>query len=117
MIARVASALFALALAGSAIAAPTDTTTTNFSQCNGGEVQCCNSVQNSNKLSLPMHGLLGVLGVDVSQLSGLVGASCTGVNAIGLGGGASCSNQQVCCNNNSFNGVVALGCTPINISL
>ncbi|KAF8204671.1 hydrophobin-251 [Pholiota molesta] len=31
--------------------------------------------------------------------------------------GTSCSAQPVCCTNDSFNGVVALGCTPININL
>ncbi|PFH49489.1 hypothetical protein AMATHDRAFT_147546 [Amanita thiersii Skay4041] len=31
--------------------------------------------------------------------------------------GNSCNAQTVCCENNSFNGVVALGCTPINVSL
>ncbi|TFK17393.1 fungal hydrophobin, partial [Coprinopsis marcescibilis] len=98
------------------VAAPGGPSSTEFSQCNGGQVQCCNSVQQADNLSAPIAGLLGVLGVKVAQLTGQVGVTCTGVNVIGLGASPSCSNQQVCCNNNSFNGVVALGCTPINIS-
>ncbi|TFK28605.1 hydrophobin-315 [Coprinopsis marcescibilis] len=118
MIARVASAIFALALVGAASAAPHGSeSSTTYSQCNGGEVQCCNTVQESNSLSAPLKSLLSVLEIDITQLTGQVGASCTGVNVIGLGASPSCSNQQVCCNNNNFNGVVALGCTPINVSL
>ncbi|TFK22677.1 fungal hydrophobin [Coprinopsis marcescibilis] len=118
MIARVAYAALALAFAGAALAAPHgDEHSTTYSQCNGGQVQCCNSVQESNALDAPLKGVLGVLNVDITQLTGQVGVTCTGVNVIGLGGSTSCSNQQVCCNNNNFNGVVALGCTPINASL
>ncbi|KAF8875137.1 hypothetical protein BD779DRAFT_1678405 [Infundibulicybe gibba] len=42
--------------------------------------------------------------------------TCSPISAIGLGGN-SCSAQPVCCSNNSFNGIVALGCTPVNLNL
>ncbi|TFK22686.1 fungal hydrophobin [Coprinopsis marcescibilis] len=116
MFARATAVLAAFTLFTAALAAPGGNTETEFEQCNGGKVQCCNSVQEANSLSAPMKALLGVLKVDVTQLTGQVGVTCTGVNVIGLGG-PSCSNQQVCCNNNNFNGVVALGCTPINLAL
>ncbi|TFK26325.1 fungal hydrophobin [Coprinopsis marcescibilis] len=116
MIARVASTLFALALVAVAAAAPQGSTEYEFEQCEGGYVRCCDAVEDSASLSSPTHALLGVLNVDVTQLTGQVGIACTGVNVIGLGASPSCSNQQVCCNNNNFNGVVALGCTPINVS-
>ncbi|TFK37335.1 fungal hydrophobin-domain-containing protein [Crucibulum laeve] len=91
---------------------------TPASQCTGstGAVQCCNSTQDSQNLSTQLTGILGLLGVVVGDLTALVGVTCSPITAIGVGGN-SCNSQAVCCSNNSFNGVVALGCTPVNLSL
>ncbi|GLB38125.1 putative hydrophobins [Lyophyllum shimeji] len=83
-------------------------------QCNTGEMQCCNSVQNADTPSVA--ALLGVLGVAAQGVTGQVGVTCSPISVIG-GGGNSCTAQPVCCSNNSFNGIVALGCTPINLNL
>ncbi|TFK75523.1 fungal hydrophobin [Pluteus cervinus] len=80
-------------------------------QCNTGSVQCCNEVQRAD--SSGMSGLLGLLGVVISGGS-LVGTNCSPISAIGLGGN-SCNSQPVCCSNNNFNGLVALGCSPVNL--
>ncbi|KAF5329808.1 hypothetical protein D9619_009338 [Psilocybe cf. subviscida] len=106
------AALTTLAVVTLAAATPTGTDPSN--QCNTGSLQCCNSVQAANSASIA--GLLGLLGIVVSTLTGQVGVTCSPITAIGLGG-SSCSAQPVCCTNNTFNGVVALGCTPININL
>jgi hypothetical protein len=45
-----------------------------------------------------------------------VGFTCSPINTLGLGS-HSCSSQTVCCENNNFKGVVAVGCSPININL
>ncbi|KAF6753387.1 hydrophobin-251 [Ephemerocybe angulata] len=90
------------------------TTPPPVSQCNTGPVQCCNSVQAANSPGLA--GLLALLGVIVGPLTGQVGVTCSPLSVIGLPGN-SCSAQPVCCTNNSFNGIIALGCTPININL
>ncbi|TFK32947.1 hydrophobin, partial [Crucibulum laeve] len=58
--------------------------------------------------------LLGLLGVVVQDVNALVGVTCTPITVIGAGSN-SCSAQTVCCTNNSFNGVVALGCSPISL--
>ncbi|TFK23998.1 fungal hydrophobin [Coprinopsis marcescibilis] len=110
MLFKVFSALFV-----SALVLATSATDTN--QCNGGQVQCCNKSQSANNLDNSTKTLLAGLNIDVSKLSGNVGVSCTAVNVVGAGGGSKCNLQQVCCSNNNFNGVVALGCTPINIGL
>ncbi|PBK61822.1 fungal hydrophobin [Armillaria solidipes] len=81
-----------------------------------GTAQCCDSTQSPTDLTAPVVSLLGSLGVVVSQLTGNVGLSCTPITVIGVGG-TQCSNQVVCCNDNNFNGVVSLGCTPLNIGL
>ncbi|PBK86717.1 hypothetical protein ARMGADRAFT_939952, partial [Armillaria gallica] len=66
--------------------------------------------------SAPVSSLLGLLGVAVGQLTGNVGVSCTPITVVGLGG-TQCSDQVVCCDDNNFNGLVSLGCTPLNIGL
>ncbi|EAU84964.1 hypothetical protein CC1G_04060 [Coprinopsis cinerea okayama7 len=117
MFARLSSVIVVCTLAASAMAAPSSQTGDAIACGNGGTLQCCNTVESSNNLSGALAGLLTLLGVDISKLTGQVGASCTGINVIGVGGGTSCSNQPVCCTGNNFSGVVAIGCTPINISL
>ncbi|CAA7260205.1 unnamed protein product [Cyclocybe aegerita] len=83
-------------------------------QCNTGPVQCCNSVQQAS--SSPIYQLLGLLGVVAGPIDALIGLTCNPISVIGIGGN-SCTSQPVCCTNNNFNGVVALGCTPINVNL
>ncbi|KAF8895187.1 fungal hydrophobin-domain-containing protein [Infundibulicybe gibba] len=111
-------ALFAMIpLLAAATAVPRTTTpTTPASQCNTGDLQCCNSTQESSNTNASLTSLLGLLGVVVGSLTGQVGVSCSPLNVIGVGGN-SCSAQPVCCSNNSFKGVVAVGCTPVNINL
>ncbi|KAF8891291.1 fungal hydrophobin-domain-containing protein [Infundibulicybe gibba] len=104
---------------------------TTISQCNTGPVQCCNSVQKADSPQVtsalaglgllggllgPLGGVLGLLsglGIDANTLAGL---TCSPLNIVGISN-TGCASQPVCCSNNNFNGVVALGCTPINIGL
>ncbi|KXN91790.1 Fruiting body protein SC3, partial [Leucoagaricus sp. SymC.cos] len=60
--------------------------------------------------------LLGLIGVAVKDLTANVGLQCTTVNVLGLGSDR-CNARTVCCEDNSFNGLVALGCTPIGVGL
>ncbi|KAF5379798.1 hypothetical protein D9615_005666 [Tricholomella constricta] len=36
---------------------------------------------------------------------------------IGLGSDANCRQTPMCCSSNNYNGLVVIGCTPINVSL
>ncbi|KAK0442678.1 hydrophobin [Desarmillaria tabescens] len=101
--------LLALPLLATATAIPRDGTT-----CTSGTAQCCSSIQSAT--SNPIQSLLGLLGIALGGLAGDVGLTCSPITAIGLGT-TQCSNQVVCCQNNSFNGLIALGCNPINIAL
>ncbi|TFK35353.1 fungal hydrophobin-domain-containing protein [Crucibulum laeve] len=114
----IAFAALALPILATATAVPRWETPapTPASQCTTGDVQCCDSTQDSQNLSTSLDSLLGLLGVVVGDLTALVGVTCSPITAIGVGG-TSCSSQAVCCSNNSFKGVVALGCTPVNLSL
>ncbi|KAL4067827.1 fungal hydrophobin-domain-containing protein [Scleroderma yunnanense] len=84
-----------------------------YEQCNNGSVQCCQSVQSASEVS----NLLAHCDVTVAQAAaqGLVGVTCSPITIIGTGQGCAASQQAVCCNNNNFNGVVNLGCTPANV--
>ncbi|SJL08111.1 related to Fruiting body protein SC1 [Armillaria ostoyae] len=84
--------------------------------CATGSAQCCDTTQSPTDLSAPVSSLLGLLGVVAGQLTGNVGVSCSPITVVGLGG-TQCSNQVVCCDDNNFNGLVSLGCTPLNIGL
>ncbi|KAF9457575.1 fungal hydrophobin [Collybia nuda] len=107
-----AIAMFALPL----LAAATTTPTTPASQCNTGDLSCCNSSQESSALTGPVISLLQLLGIDLGSLTGVVGVTCSPLTLIG-GGGSSCTAQPVCCSDNSFHGIVALGCSPVNVGL
>ncbi|CAA7261325.1 unnamed protein product [Cyclocybe aegerita] len=100
----------ALAIAAS-LAAATDLPA---SQCNTGGLQCCQSTGTASDPSIAK--VLGLVGVVVQDVTAIVGLTCDPISVIGVGGN-SCTAQPVCCTNNSFKGLVALGCTPVNINL
>ncbi|KLO14560.1 fungal hydrophobin [Schizopora paradoxa] len=84
------------------------------SECKNGTLQCCQSVQSAD--SPAVSTLLGLLGVVLKDPTGTdaVGITCTPISVIGVAG-TSCTAQPVCCSNDSFNGLIALGCTPVNV--
>ncbi|ETW76644.1 fungal hydrophobin [Heterobasidion irregulare TC 32-1] len=122
MFARV-STLFAMFFLGLALMVsatpaalkPVARDTIPASQCNTGDLQCCNTVENADSPSAA--ALLGLLGVVVQGLDVLVGLTCTPITVIGVGSGANCVQQPVCCENNNFNGLINIGCTPVNLGL
>ncbi|KAI6015318.1 fungal hydrophobin-domain-containing protein [Pisolithus orientalis] len=85
------------------------------SQCNGGTTYCCNSVQDAS--SSGVTSLLGLLGLSLGSITGQVGLNCSPITALGVGSGASCTSQAACCTGDSFNGLINVGCTSINLSL
>ncbi|PBK89662.1 fungal hydrophobin [Armillaria gallica] len=100
---------FAIPLLASASAVP------RGGGCDTGPVQCCNSVQKAS--SGPASALLASLGAVVSgDVDVYAGLKCVPVSVFGAGG-ISCSSQAVCCENNTFNGLIAIGCTPFNVGL
>ncbi|KAH7919834.1 fungal hydrophobin [Leucogyrophana mollusca] len=97
--------LAALALAGGA---------TN--QCNTGSASCCDSTQTVSQAK--DSGILGFLGaVDVGSLTGLVGTNCSPLTVVGTGSGCQANQEPVCCTDNHFNGLVNVGCSPLNLNL
>jgi len=81
--------------------------------CNNGPVQCCNSLENATPAV--SHTFKEAFGLVLS--AGVAYAmNCAPLTTLGLSH-ASCSSQTVCCENNSFKGLIAVGCTPINVNL
>lgn len=84
MFARLATFVIAT-LAVTSMAVPT-TSNAEYSCGNGSEVQCCNSTQETGNASGGVKSILGLLGIDLSQLTGQIGLDCTSVNVLALGG-------------------------------
>nr|AAD41222.1 Pri2p [Cyclocybe aegerita] len=114
-----------LALPVMAMASPLVPRTDSPSQCNNGSLQCCNSSMTQDRGNLQiaqgvlgglLGGLLGLGGLlDLVDLNALIGVQCSPISIVGNAN--TCTQQTVCCSNNNFNGLIALGCTPININL
>ncbi|PBK73441.1 fungal hydrophobin [Armillaria solidipes] len=101
-----------LLVASSAVPKAGTNTTVTGGQCNTGSAQCCKSVQDPK--SDAVQSALGLLGIPIGDITANVGLTCDPITVIGLGT-TSCANQPVCCEKNNFNGLVALGCTPLNV--
>ncbi|KAG2112405.1 hydrophobin [Suillus clintonianus] len=84
-------------------------------QCNTGNIQCCQNSASTSDYNKAAQ-LLGLMQV-AAGVAGSVGLSCSSISAIGTGSGAECDQQPMCCSNNKMNGLVNVGCTPINLRL
>ncbi|ETW84884.1 hydrophobin-like protein [Heterobasidion irregulare TC 32-1] len=85
------------------------------SQCDTGPVQCC---QSSGTAGDPgIASVLSLIGVVVEDLDVVVGVTCAPIDVVGLGSGATCDADPLCCEDNNFNSVVAIGCVPVNLAL
>ncbi|KAF9481860.1 hypothetical protein BDN70DRAFT_802719, partial [Pholiota conissans] len=70
------------------------------------------SVQAAN--SRAASKIISLLGVVVQDVTAHVGLTCDSITIVGVSG-TSCSGQAVCCTDNTFNGIIALGCAPVNL--
>ncbi|TDL24349.1 fungal hydrophobin, partial [Rickenella mellea] len=89
-----------LAILAVATPTPGGGSTPPASQCNTAPVQCCNSVQKAGAPGVAT--LLGLLGIVLQDVNIPIGVTCSPIDVVGVGSGASCNNQAVCCENNSF---------------
>ncbi|KAH0835039.1 hydrophobin [Lanmaoa asiatica] len=80
--------------------------------CTTGSVQCCQSVQSAG--SPVVTALAGLLdGLPLLQGDTQVGLACSGIT--GAGSGTSCKSTSVCCNSTHYNGLINVGCSPIDL--
>ncbi|EIW52227.1 fungal hydrophobin, partial [Trametes versicolor FP-101664 SS1] len=81
--------------------------------CSTGALQCCNSVQSADSAAIaPILSLLGVVLQDVNVP---VGLTCSGITGVGVGSANGCSATAVCCEDNSFGGLISIGCLPVSL--
>ncbi|KAH9850882.1 fungal hydrophobin-domain-containing protein [Lenzites betulinus] len=93
--------------------APAPTAPAGGSSCSTGAIQCCESVQSAN--SAAVSPILGLLGVVLQDLNVPVGLTCSPISVVGVGGSNACSANTVCCENNSFGGLISIGCLPVEL--
>ncbi|KAK0205379.1 hydrophobin-251 [Desarmillaria ectypa] len=89
-------------------------TTVTGGSCNTGTFECCKFIQSPT--SSPVQTLLGLLNIPIGSVTAPVGLTCNPITAVGLGT-TQCLNQPACCTGNNYNGLVTLGCTPINLGV
>ncbi|KAI0791382.1 fungal hydrophobin-domain-containing protein [Abortiporus biennis] len=101
-----------------ALVAQANPTPRSYSQCNTGNVQCCNQVQRAGApgMSTIIQQLLD-LDIPVQNADTNIGTDCTPINALGMGNGANCASEPVCCDNNTEDGLIGVGCSPVNAEL
>ncbi|KAH7883462.1 hydrophobin 2 [Phlebopus sp. FC_14] len=104
----------AFALAAVAAAAPSPIEARD-GECNTGSLQCCTSTFSASDPT--SSALLGLLGIVLGPIDGLLGLGCTPITVIGTGSGATCTQQPVCCTGNTYNGLINIGCSPINLNV
>ncbi|KAF9258811.1 hypothetical protein L218DRAFT_909088, partial [Marasmius fiardii PR-910] len=74
--------------------------------------QCC---QQTGTVTDPLiSAVLTLLGINVSDVTALIGLNCVPITVIGSGNGA-CSGTAVSCTDNSHGTLIHLGCVPITI--
>ncbi|KDQ55625.1 hypothetical protein JAAARDRAFT_133553 [Jaapia argillacea MUCL 33604] len=94
------------------LAAATPTPTDPASECNTGPIQCCDQVESAN--SPAAANVISSLGIVVQDVTALVGLTCSPITVIGVGG-SSCSAKPVCCQDNSYGGVISIGCVVVEL--
>ncbi|KAK0476863.1 hydrophobin 2 [Armillaria novae-zelandiae] len=104
------STLTIVALVAYAAAAKTNTTVTG-GKCNSGSLQCCNPA------ARPVQSALGVLNIPIGTITADVGLTCDPITVRRSGDHAVCLTSLLAADNNNYNGVVALGCTPVNLGV
>nr|ACM89295.1 hydrophobin [Phlebiopsis gigantea] len=81
--------------------------------CDTGSLQCCTNTISST--SAQGNVLLGLLGIVLSDVTGLLGLGCSPISVVGVGSGNACTASPVCCSNNSVGGLINIGCIPITL--
>ncbi|KAF8894753.1 hydrophobin [Infundibulicybe gibba] len=87
----------------------------NVDSCNTGYMACCNQVYEEN--STEAKDIISLFSATLQGVTGHISTQCSPITGVGLSSGSSCNAMPVCCDNNNFNGLVVVGCTPINLGL
>ncbi|KAL4061877.1 fungal hydrophobin-domain-containing protein [Scleroderma yunnanense] len=106
-----------VALSSVVAAAPEPISARGGSSCSNGTLQCCTSTFDATQSNLNLlTGLLGIV-ASVPLVGPLLALNCSPITGLGLGTGANCAQQTVCCQNDQFTGLINVGCTNVNLGL
>ncbi|KAF5331122.1 hypothetical protein D9619_005374 [Psilocybe cf. subviscida] len=107
--------ILALAVPFMVVANPLVARTDPPTTCNTGNAQCCKQVQKTGDVP-GLTSVLTLAGLE-AVVDALVGIDCNPITVIGTGA-TNCENTAVCCSNNQFeDGLINVGCSPINVNL
>ncbi|KIK53770.1 hypothetical protein GYMLUDRAFT_250097 [Collybiopsis luxurians FD-317 M1] len=81
------------------------------SSCTTGSIQCCDSVVPATDATATK--VLSLLGIVLQDLNVLVGLVCDPISLIGVSAGG-CTAQSVCCEDNNYDGLISIGCVPVD---
>ncbi|KAG0696419.1 hydrophobin [Suillus ampliporus] len=84
-------------------------------QCNTGSIQCCQYSTTTSNYNYAA-GYLGLVSV-VADVAAKVGFACSPITVVGGGSGCEANQEPLCCTDNKYNGLVNIGCSPINVGL
>ncbi|KAG1727596.1 hydrophobin [Suillus lakei] len=98
-----------------ALAIATSPLTLRDGQCNTGNIKCCQSSTTTSTYNKAARSL-GLVEI-AAEVIGAVGLNCSPITVIGTGSGTTCNQEPMCCSGNQMNGLVNIGCTPINLNL
>ncbi|KAH9939672.1 hydrophobin, partial [Epithele typhae] len=82
--------------------------------CNTGSLQCCQTTVDNDTIQ-GQQTIAGLLGVALDGITGLVGLQCAPIGVIAIESGNACNQTPICCNNNTYQGLINIGCVPIII--
>ncbi|EMD36425.1 hypothetical protein CERSUDRAFT_95736 [Gelatoporia subvermispora B] len=77
--------------------------------CATGLLRCCNTVEAPTALGL-VGALLGLLGIVVSDVTGLVGLTCNPIEIVAGAFDPVCDAHAVCCEQNFLSGQISIDC-------
>ncbi|RDW56674.1 hypothetical protein BP6252_14060 [Coleophoma cylindrospora] len=85
---------------------------TSRSQCSSGIAVCCSSIVAATDQAV--GAITAILGVLLPSTDINVGLSCSPITVVGTGS-SDCAGQPACCGNDNFNGLMSIGCIPIQL--
>ncbi|OCH87740.1 hypothetical protein OBBRIDRAFT_795903 [Obba rivulosa] len=86
------------------------------SQCDTSSINCCDNVSTPANSS-DVRTVMKALRLDWVSDDTPVGTGCSSGGIVSVGGGTTCQSIPVCCEGNSFDGLIGIGCLVIPITI
>ncbi|EMD35894.1 hypothetical protein CERSUDRAFT_84984 [Gelatoporia subvermispora B] len=107
------------------LARPQGSSSGSGGQCSPAQIQCCDNVASGDSDHMRAVAKALNMNIDPNMTYG-TGCAAGGMpgaggmpNAggmVGVGGGTTCTSAPMCCEDNSFGGLIGIGCAPIPVN-